>query len=116
MLDSVFVEKLSVSAKIGCSAEERAYPQPLKISLNVACSLKEIKELSDSVCYDKLRKLVIDLASSQEWTLVEHLAEAIASQVLEKFKSATDTKVQINKFIFPDCESTGVIVNRSRIV
>jgi dihydroneopterin aldolase len=111
--DTVFVEDLAFSTKIGCSAEERAYPQPLKVSLEVECSLAGIKELDDGVCYDKLRKLVISLAENREWKLVEHFAEEIAEQVLQGFKAATGVSVTINKFIFSDCQSTGVKIYRT---
>jgi len=112
--DSVFVEKLSIAARIGCSQEERAYPQRLAVSLIVDCSLAEVEKLEDSVCYYQLRKIVIALADSQEWVLVEHFAEAISEEVLKKFEVASAVQIKIDKFVFSDCDSTGVKIRRER--
>ena len=113
----VFIEKLALTTKVGCSNEERAFPQKVFVSIKIELvPLPSDQEftLDNSVCYDTLRKLTLALADSREWTLVEHLAEHILSMIFSEFSPPQTAWVKIEKPIYPDCKTAGVEISRSR--
>ncbi len=115
--DFIFLKGLRVSARIGCSKEERSFPQLLHIDAKMGLDIRKPSEsgsIDDTVCYDKLRQLLIEEAGRQEWTLVEELAESLAQISLTTFKLADNILVKVSKNIFPDCEFAGTEIFRSR--
>lgn len=117
MEDRIILNSLAVSAKIGCSEEERAFSQPLKLDIEVGCCLKaagKSGKISDTLCYDQIRKIASQLSSSKEWNLVEELGEAISDEILGSFSTAQSTLITVKKMVFSDCQWAGATITRHR--
>jgi len=117
MRDVIFVEALSLEAKIGCSAAERSQTQRIELDIKICADCGQSAKtlsLSDTVCYDKVVEDVRELVRSREWVLVEELAEAACSLILSSQPKAQEVCVQVRKFCLPDIKSVGVEITRGR--
>ncbi len=117
MSDFVIAKKIETFCKIGCTAEERAFPQRLLVSARLGVDTRQAAstaELGDSVCYATVCALVRELASSRSWVLVEELAETCASRLFEHFALISDVNLVVEKFVLPGVEWTGIEINRRR--
>jgi dihydroneopterin aldolase len=117
MSDFVIAKKIETFCKIGCTAEERAFPQRLLVSARLGVDTRQAAstaELGDSVCYATVCALVRELASSRSWVLVEELAETCASRLFEQFALISDVNLVVEKFVLPGVEWTGIEINRRR--
>jgi dihydroneopterin aldolase len=117
MTDFVIANKIETFCRIGCSAEERAFPQRLLVSARLGVDTKRAastKDLNDSVCYATVCALVREIGSSRPWVLVEELAETCAERLFESFHLISEVHLVIEKFILPGVEWVGVEIHRSR--
>lgn len=115
--NTVLIEDLAVHVNIGCSAEERAFPQRLLFSLEI--KTKNISEtldgdLSKTVCYAKTCELITTLCKSKEWVLLEDLADKILKGIFRAFSSASEIQLKIKKFAVPHTAWTGIRVEQKR--
>jgi len=114
--DQILISRLELNTRIGATAEERSKPQRVRVSLTLepARSFGELRDrLAFTVDYDAVAQAVKALAAEGERTLIETLAEEIASLVLRRF-SVNAVEVELHKFFLPDAEFTGVRVRRER--
>jgi 7,8-dihydroneopterin aldolase/epimerase/oxygenase len=115
--DVIRIEKLEVFAHIGVPDDERASAQ--KLTFNLALfPVRSLDDLSDeigravdyaAVC-DEVKKFV----GQRHDKLIETLADALASHLLEAFEIRRIT-VELRKYILPDVESVSVGVTRQRV-
>ena len=115
--DRVVIEDLELYARLGLTAEERAYPQ--RVLLSASVSLKTNKsgtsgELSDSVCYSTAARSFKREAESKEWVLVEELLEALSASLLEEQPAAEEVSLLLKKFAVPSTAWVGVQITRRR--
>ena len=115
--DVIRIEQIEVLAHIGVPDNERAEPQRLTISI-VFRPNKSGAELNDNitravnyaaVC-DEVKKFV----GPRRDKLIETLADALASHLLEAFEIRRIT-VELRKYILPDVEFVSVSVTRERV-
>lgn len=78
---SLEIKDLIVSARLGCSAEERAVAQDVLLSFKIqflalpkACTSDD---LLDTHCYDQLSQKIRSFANSREFKLIEFLGHEI---------------------------------------
>lgn len=85
-LDYVTIHGLTLQTRIGCTAEERATPQPLILFIEMGLpSTRERArgELSSTICWQQVKEQVATLVTAHEWILVEDLIEDLAALIFE---------------------------------
>jgi FolB domain-containing protein len=117
MSDSVTISELMMHVRIGCTAEERAFPQRLLLS---ACFYLDLSkagrsgDLEHTICYATLSQEFLDIAAEREWTLLEEVAESLANHSLKSHPHVKKTEISIKKFAVPGTAHVAVTVGRSR--
>jgi len=115
--DLIILRDLEIKSRIGCCEEEQLQEQNLLVDCEIAIDAKlaaSSLELTDTVCYQTLRSLVLELASSKPWTLVEEFGETICQNIFSNFSNANTVKLEIKKLVFEDTAWVGVQLNRTR--
>ncbi|OGP81916.1 MAG: dihydroneopterin aldolase [Deltaproteobacteria bacterium RBG_13_65_10] len=98
--DRVFLEGLILPARIGVTAAERASPQDLEADVSIHADLSSAgasDRLEDTLNYAVIRREALRVAGSRTWSLLEALAEGVASALLSKFPRAEGVTVTIRK-------------------
>lgn len=115
MNDQIVIRGLELSCHIGVPAEERAEAQTLRahLILDVAPFPKEDR-IEGTVDYKAVADQVRQLAQEGERQLIETLAQDIAALVLETYP-VLHVRVELEKFILPETDWVGVIINRSSL-
>jgi dihydroneopterin aldolase len=114
--DRIFVDNLRLSCRIGITPEERKEPQEVLVDVSLSISLAvpgKSDSLSDSLDYRQILQRVSTYGSSREFTLIEGLAEGIASLMLETFP-ADRVSVRVRKAKYSSEPSIGVELVRDR--
>ena len=112
--DQILISRLELSTRIGATEAERREPQRVlaSIVLEPARSFAEARDrLALTVDYDAVAQAVKAHAAVGERTLIETLAEELASLLLRRF-ALTAVEVELRKFFLPDAEFTGVRMRR----
>jgi 7,8-dihydroneopterin aldolase/epimerase/oxygenase len=118
MTDRVFVEGLELYCVIGTQDWERQVMQKVRIDLAMASACGPAGERDDpslALDYRAVSKRVQQLVEGSSFKLVESLAEAIASAILEDFPRADSVTVRVAKpGAVRFAEQVGVEILRSR--
>ena len=112
--DRITISGLKVETRIGVTPEERARPQTVVVALALEVDLRTAgasDDLRDTIDYDHLTVSVADLIRSSETSLLESLAEKIASHVCASTKADRVT-VEAMKESPPVSEDVGPIAVR----
>ncbi len=113
--DLVFVHGLRVEALIGVHAWERELRQVLLIDLDLAADVRAAAArdaLSDALNYQVLAERVREFVSASSYQLVESLAEALASLLIEEF-AIPWLRLRITKpGAVPGADAVGVLIER----
>lgn len=114
--DAIRIEQLEVFAHIGVPDDERSRPQRLTISITF-CPTRSGRELGDdigrTVNYAAVCTETKKFVHNRSDRLIETLADALASHLLEAFEIRRIT-VELRKFILPDVDFVSVTVTRDR--
>ena len=115
MSNIVYIQDLEITMSIGIYEFEKQSPQ--RVLVNIDAYLEENKrfqddQISETVSYEDIVKLIKELASEKHYALVETLAEDIARDCLDQFAIKTIT-VDIGKpDIFEDAKAVGIKIQR----
>ncbi len=115
-MDSILIEGLHCRAHVGVPLEERQRLQQVRIDLELGLDLKvagRLDRVEKTKDYASVAQAIKDLVRRRSFRLVEAMAEAIAGQLLERFKPAF-VRVRVRKFSVPGTDSVGVEVTRGR--
>jgi dihydroneopterin aldolase len=116
MDDEIHIESLELESRIGVTAEERALPQRLTVSL-VMEPARGFNGLSDqierTVDYAAVCETVKRLAGAGERNLIETLAEEIAVQILKGF-DVSGLTIELRKYVLPVTEFVAVRISRRK--
>lgn len=99
MSDIVFIEGLRIDALIGVHDRERHAPQPLLLDIQMRFDAKVAAvsdTLADALDYEAIANRLADYAAQTNFMLVETLAEACASLILEEF-GAKGVRLKLSK-------------------
>jgi FolB domain-containing protein len=112
----VRIEGLELLAHIGVPEDERSQPQ--RLTLNISFwPVKSGPELNDDIThavnYATVCSEVTSLVSGRRDRLIETLAEATASHLLETFQIRRVT-IELRKYILPEVEFVSVTLTRER--
>ena len=84
LTDKILVSEIECVAAIGVTAEERKVKQRLSVDVEVSTDTRRAAQtdrLKDTIDYAQIVTLVVELAGSREFHLVETFAELIAGRV-----------------------------------
>ena len=99
-MDHIRISRIGVFAYHGLHAEENRLGQRFYISLDCGLDLRAAGSADDyaqTVCYATLAERVQEVAVSQQFKIIEGLAEAIAAACLREFAILQEIKVTVEK-------------------
>lgn len=100
MTDRIILTRIAVYAYHGIHAEEEKLGQRFYVSLEARLDLRVAAEADDwkrTVSYDRLAKIVVDVATNRRFALIEGLAEVIAKQILATYVQIQSIVVRVEK-------------------
>lgn len=113
MKDQIVIRGLELFTHIGVPAEERAEAQKLRVHLTLeVMRFPKIDGIEGTVDYKAVADRVRKSAAEKERQLIETLAQDIAAVVLSEFE-VSKVRVEVEKFILPETDWVGVILERS---
>lgn len=117
-LDEIHIEELDVFAHIGVPEEERAKPQKLTINISL-WPYQQTSDLADhierTVNYSAVAEETKNFVRDQSVSLVETLADRLASHLLKSFPIQKVT-IELRKFALQDAKYVSVTVTRTACV
>lgn len=111
------IHELQIPVKLGCTAEERAFPQIVKFDIEAVIqgsSAHLSDDLNDTVDYIQICKTAEKVASIKEYKMLEHLVQSVASEVLELSSFVTQVNISAKKHILPTTTGISVQLSLSR--
>ncbi len=117
MSDRLILHGLRYRANIGSTAEERAYPQPIVVDVELSIDIRPAARTGDlaaTVCWSSVRTCIESVIGSRPWTLVEELVHAIGRAITERAPSVDAVRITVKKFPFPNAEWVGITIDRAR--
>ncbi|TBW37416.1 dihydroneopterin aldolase [Siculibacillus lacustris] len=100
MTDRILLTRIAVYAYHGLHPEEEKLGQRFYVSVEARLDLRPAGVSDDwrrTVSYDRLAKIVVDVATERRFSLIEALAEAIAQQVLATYAQVESLVVRVEK-------------------
>ena len=100
MTDRIQLSRIAVYAYHGIHPEEEKLGQRFYVSLDARLDLRPAGENDDwkrTVSYDRLAKIVVDVATERRFALIEGLAEVIARQILATYQQIHTIIVKVEK-------------------
>lgn len=119
-MDKLVIRNLELYASIGVSAAEREVGQRLLINLEVGYDLSlagRSDELTDTISYSNLARLIQKIGTSTECRLLEYMAEQMCEAIFSHFP-VINVRLQLLKKPPPVklmMEAAGVEIYRQRI-
>lgn len=116
-LDVIFIRDIRLDTLIGAYEFERRQPRTLRIDIEIgrrSIAACQTDHLADTIDYAAVVEVIREIFSSHRYHLLEPLAEAIVTRVLEKF-SAQWACIELSKSeVVPDAREVGVRIERTR--
>ncbi len=116
--DEIHIEQLDVFTRIGVPEEERAKPQRLAVSISF-WPYQQRNDLADhierTVNYSTVAEETKNFLRDQSVSLIETLAERLASHLLQSFPIQKVT-IELRKFALPDAKYVSITVTRTACV
>ena len=116
--DEIHIEQLDVFTRVGVPEEERANPQRLTVSISFWPS-QQTNDLADhierTVNYSTVAEETKNFVRDQSVSLIETLADRLASHLLESFPIQKVT-IELRKFALQDAKYVSVTVTRTASV
>jgi dihydroneopterin aldolase len=116
--DEIHIEQLDVFTHIGVPEEERAKPQRLTASISL-WPYQQTSDLADhierTVNYSAVAEETKNFVRDQSVSLIETLAERLASHLLKSFPIQKVT-IELRKFVLQDAKYVSVTVTRTACV
>jgi 7,8-dihydroneopterin aldolase/epimerase/oxygenase len=113
-LDRLTLSGLELWCRVGCTAEERAFPQRVELDADLFLSLSRAgreDDLAASVDYAAVAARLKKVLETGEWRLAEALAERAAREILEGFP-VPSVQVRVRKRALPGLAFAEVAVSR----
>lgn len=97
MINTLEISALHVTTQIGIHPWEKAIRQPLQIDISIKINMTEVQDnIDNTIDYDLLCKTITTFVESNQFNLIETVAEKIALLLEEQFKVNTYT-VRVSK-------------------
>ncbi len=95
----IFIEGLEVYGHHGVSDEEKVMGQRLLYDVRLTiddCLAAFSDDVADTVDYTEVMDVIVDVATTQSYSLLERLAQATAEAILQRF-AVDEVWVQVTK-------------------
>jgi 7,8-dihydroneopterin aldolase/epimerase/oxygenase len=116
--DSVHVEQLEISTRVGVTEAERDQPQRLTVSMTM-WPRRPLVDLADdiqnTINYSEVCNQTRDFLRDCSCKLLETLADRLATHLLNQFP-IQKIVVELRKFVLPDTKFVAVTITRSAVV
>jgi 7,8-dihydroneopterin aldolase/epimerase/oxygenase len=115
-MSRISIVDLEVSYCVGVSEEERAQPQRLLVSVEMALDFSSASvsdRIEKTIDYFEVAQEILRYGNGRSWKLLERLAANIADMILVRFRPQ-DVMVEIKKFSIPQARYVSVSLERSR--
>ena len=113
--DEIHIEQLEVFTRVGVPEEERAKPQKLTVSISF-WPYRQTSDLADhierTVNYSTVAEETKNFLRDQAVSLIETLAERLASHLLKSFPIQKLT-IELRKFVLQDAKYVSITVTRT---
>ena len=99
-MDIIHIVDLEVHAHHGVFPEENVLGQKFLVSLDLSVDTREAAatdDLTKSVDYGSVCKVVVEIMTAQTYQLIETVAERIAQGVLDRFELIQGVAVEVKK-------------------
>lgn len=119
MAGTIIIERLEFQGRCGVTQEERRKPQPLAVDLELTCQTEPAAASDDiqhTIDYAQVTNRIIELAATQDFSLLETFAERILAMLFTEFP-VDRAKIWLRKLappLKPVTRSVGVQLERSR--
>lgn len=117
-LGKIEISGYKVVARIGCTLEERAFPQQLEFDITLKLSVEKSAasdSLSDTVDYVAVTDLIKKRCAEGEWKLIEKLASDMGDEILTGFGGVREVLVKVSKFIIPEARGVSCTISKGRV-
>ena len=120
MAGTIIIERLEFQGRCGVTQEERRKPQPLAVDLELTCQTEPAAAADDiqhTVDYAQVTNRIIELAATQDFSLLETFAERILAMLFAEFP-VDRAKIWLRKLappLKPVTRSVGVQLERARL-
>ncbi|MGF6147496.1 Dihydroneopterin aldolase [Kingella potus] len=116
-MDKIFLHGMKAETLIGVYEWERQQPQTLLIDLDIGLPPRDgSDDIADTVHYAEVCAAVRESLRSQDFFLLETLAEHIATLVLDSFCAAWVKVRLVKPGILSGVRETGVEIERAKAV
>ena len=115
-MDKITICDLEVFYHVGVSAAERAQPQRLLVTVEMAhdfCSAATSDDLTATIDYHAVAQRLLQYGEGRSWKLIETLATEMTEMILTEFKPQT-VAVEVKKFVIPEARYVSVSMTKSR--
>lgn len=120
MADEVRLRGLRVLAHCGAFQDEREKLQPFEIDLDLECDQTKAgqsDDLSDAVDYGPICDSILNLAKTEQFSLIEKFAQTIVDSLFQtdpKIDAVTITLRKLRPPLQADVNTAAVKIHRSR--
>ena len=112
--DTIVIGELTLAARIGVTAEERAEPQTVSATIEMDIDTRAAArddDLARTIDYAVVADAARRIAAAGERCLLETLAEEIAAHILRE-TPARAVAVELRKYILPETRHVAVRIRR----
>lgn len=113
-MDTIIINDLEVSYRVGVPDDERAFPQRLLLTVEIGHDFRPAvanDDIAKTINYYAVSQRLLRLGEKKSWRLLETLAEEIAQIIRGEFGAAS-VQVEIKKFIIPQASWVAVRIVR----
>lgn len=113
MIDKLCISGLSVSTRIGIHEWEQRISQQLVLDISIPVDISTCNnQLENTVDYDALCQCITTFVESNSFTLIETVAEKVASLIKDSFKITTLTLSVSKPHAIKNARNIGVTITR----
>jgi FolB domain-containing protein len=116
-MSKINIVDLEVFMNVGVSDEERAKPQRLLLTVEMAFDFSSAAisdRFTKTIDYFAVAQLLLKFGEGRSWKLIEKLANDIADKVLSEFRPQAVT-VEVKKFAIPQARHVSVSLTKNRM-
>ena len=116
-MDMMHLRSLKQRVRLGCTQEERAFPQMVTLDIRLGLDFSALRNSDDinlTVDYVAVLEQVSHLCREQEWVLVETMSGQIADLILNQFALVKQVEVGVTKQVSELLDGVTVTVCRDR--
>jgi dihydroneopterin aldolase len=112
----ISIADLEVWFSVGVTDEERAKPQKLLLTVEMATDFTSAivsDRIEKTINYYEVSQELLKFGEGRSWKLIEKLAGNIADFIMARFKPNA-VSVEVKKFVIPQARHVAVSLTRSR--